>query len=236
MHIQKLVRQYAGMMLRRRRWRRIYRECHEFTMISEPSFLDNLRLAEMVRHVPGCIVECGVWRGGMSAGLCRLLGDGRCYYLFDSFQGLPPAQDIDGAAAIRWQQDKRSLTYYDNCSATPEFASAAMQQAGARSFQLVKGWFKETLPTFSFSEPVALLRLDGDWYDSTMICLESLFDRVSEHGIIILDDYHAWDGCSRALHDFLSRRSATERIRSLGDVCYVSKMPKAQPTTPTISP
>ena len=69
-----------------------------------------------------------------------------------------------------------------------------------------------------------------------MICLESLFDRVPEQGIIILDDYYAWDGCSRALHDFLSRRSATERIRSLGDVCYLIKLPKTQPKTPAIAP
>jgi O-methyltransferase len=236
MYLPKLLRRYVGMVLRRRRWRCIYEECRASTMIPEASFLDNLRLAETVRGVPGCVVECGVWRGGMSAGLCRLLGAGRTYYLFDSFQGLPPAQVIDGAAAIRWQQDKTSSTYYDNCSATPELASAAMQRAGASSFHLVKGWFNETLPAFSCSEPVALLRLDGDWYDSTMICLESLFDRVPEQGIIILDDYYAWDGCSRALHDFLSRRSATERIRSLGDVCYLIKLPKTQPKTPAIAP
>lgn len=216
-------------MLSRRRWRRIYQECRKSTMIPEAPFLDNLRLAEMVRHIPGCVVECGVWKGGMSAGLCRLLGAERSYYLFDSFEGLPPAQNIDGAAAIQWQRNKTSPMYYDNCIATPEFADAAMQQAGAISFYLVKGWFNDTLPTFSFSEPVALLHLDGDWYDSTMICLESIFDHIAEGGIIILDDYYAWDGCSRALHDFLSRRSATERIRSLGDVCYLNKMPKVQP-------
>lgn len=236
MKIQRLMRQYASTMLRRRRWHRIYQECRESTMIPEASFLDNLRLAEMVRHVPGCVVECGVWRGGMSAGLCRLLGSGRTYYLFDSFEGLPRARDIDGAAAIRWQQDKTSGMYYDNCCAPPEFAKAAMQRAGASSFHLVKGWFNETLPSCLLSEPVALLRLDADWYDSTMTCLDNLFGRVAARGIIILDDYYAWDGCTRAIHDFLSRRSATERIRSLGEVCYIKKEPAPQPRALAISP
>jgi hypothetical protein len=119
--------------VRLRRWRRIYSEFREFTMIPETAFLDNLQLAETVRNVPGSVVECGVWRGGMSAGLCRVLGSGRAYHLFDSFQGLPPAQQIDGTAAIRWQQDKSSPNYHDNCAAPAEFARTA-DGAGWRSF------------------------------------------------------------------------------------------------------
>ena len=98
-----------------------------------------------------------------------------------------------------------------------------MELANARSFHLVKGWFSDTLPAFNPPDSIALLRLDGDWYDSTMTCLDSLFDKVAPSGLILLDDYYAWDGCSRALHDFLSRRSAPERIRSLGNICYLRK-------------
>jgi hypothetical protein len=58
---------------------------------------------------------------------------------------------------------------------------------------------------------------------SSMICLESLFDHVAPKGLIVLDDYYAWDGCSRALHDFLSRRTAVERIRNHGEICVVEK-------------
>ena len=56
-----------------------------------------------------------------------------------------------------------------------------------------------------------------------MTCLENLFDRVAAGGIIIIDDYHVWDGCSRAVHDFLSRRSATERIDCRQNVCFIVK-------------
>jgi O-methyltransferase len=192
-------------------------------MVSQSEFLVNLRLAESVKQTPGCVVECGVWRGGMSAGIGTVLGPDRTYLLFDSFQGLPQAQQIDGERAIEWQRNTNSPIYYDNCSASPEFAHRAMALAGVKSYRLIEGWFNETLPSFRLPEKIALLRLDADWYESTMICLETFFDHVVSGGLIILDDYYAWDGCSRALHDFLSRRSALEKVRSLDEVCFIRK-------------
>jgi O-methyltransferase len=203
--------------------RKIYQFCHENTMVAEDTFVKNLAVADRARAVAGCIVECGVWRGGMSAGLCRWLGAERTYYLFDSFEGLPPAKPIDGALANTWQKNVSSPNFYDNCKASPDFAQHIMKQAGAQNYYIVPGWFDKILPGYRFDGPIALLRLDGDWYDSTMVCLENLFDQVAENGIIVLDDYYTWDGCSRAVHDFLSRHSAVERVRNLGDVCYLIK-------------
>lgn len=194
-------------------------------MIPRSEYLNNLSLAERVRSLPGCVVECGVWRGGMSAGIGMVMGPDRDYFLFDSFEGLPPAREIDGKAAIEWQNDKDSPDYRDNCAADMAFAEQAMRRAGIQSFHLKKGWFDKTLPVFQPPASIAMLRLDGDWYDSTMVCLTHLFDFVTPGGLILLDDYHTWDGCSRALHDFLSRRSATERIQSLGGVCFLEKKP-----------
>lgn len=205
----------------------LYRRFKGFTMIPSCVFVENLALAARVKQVEGCIVECGVWRGGMSAAIAALLGPKRKYYLFDSFEGLPPAKEIDGAAALAWQQDKESPFYYGNCSASCELAIQAMGIAGATEFEIVPGWFNETVPAYQFEEPIALLRLDADWYESTMICLENLFDRVAPGGLVIIDDYYAWDGCSRAVHDFLSCKSATERIRSMGSVCFLIKAAKS---------
>ena len=159
----------------------IYRQIKDYTMISEAAFCRNLALAETVHGIPGCVVECGVWRGGMSAGICRVLGNDREYHLLDSFEGLPPAKPIDGSAAIKWQHDTKSPNYHDNCSATPDFAERAMKLAGATNFKLWPGFFDRTLPHFE-AAPIALLRLDADWYDSTMVCLKYLFDRVVEGG------------------------------------------------------
>lgn len=192
-------------------------------MLSEDSFCENLELAEWVQNVPGCIVECGVWRGGMIAGMSRILGPHRTYLLFDSFEGLPPAQAIDGETAIAYQKNKDSPYYYENCAASPEFAERAMKLSGAKSFQLRKGFFDKTLDGFIPSDPIALFRLDADWYESTIICLRNLFDYVAPGGLVILDDYYTWDGCSRALHDFLSEKKRVERIRNHGSACYLIK-------------
>jgi hypothetical protein len=91
--------------MRTRKLRLIYKKYRDFTMIPEGGFVQNLRLVESVRHISGCVVECGVWRGGMSAAMALLLGPDRTYYLFDSFEGLPPAKAIDGEAANHWQCD-----------------------------------------------------------------------------------------------------------------------------------
>lgn len=192
-------------------------------MISRECYLSNLELALRVSDIEGCIVECGVWRGGMIAGIASVLGPERTYYLFDSFEGLPPAQEIDGQAAIQWQADKESPKYYQNCRAEEQFASAAMKLSKVKKYKLIRGWFEDTIPKYSDTEPIALLRLDGDWYDSTMICLKHLFDRVVTGGLIIIDDYYTWDGCSRAVHDFLSERSAIQRISSFNNICLIKK-------------
>ncbi len=208
------------------RLRRLYRKYKPYTMIPQPVFLDNLRLVRDRALPAGAVVECGVWRGGMSAAVAEVLGPSRDYYLFDSFEGLPPAKEIDGAAALAWQADTTSPTYFDNCRAELEHAKRAMSLSGATRTHLVKGWFADTLTSFPADQRIAVLRLDGDWYDSTMQCLTGLFPRVAAQGLIILDDYYMWDGCALAVHDFLSHARLTCRLRqSPHGVCYMVNAP-----------
>lgn len=103
------------------------------------------------------------------------------------------------------------------------YAEEAMRMAGQNKFHLIKGWFSETLPFFKPDLPIAILRLDGDWYDSTMDCLNNLFPLVKEGGIVIMDDYYVWDGCSRAVHDYFSKTNLPLKIRSFNNVCYFIK-------------
>jgi O-methyltransferase len=201
----------------------LYNKYRNYTMISEGAYIQNLQLAEKyAQGLNGDVIECGVWKGGMSAGLAELLGANRKYYLFDSFEGLPGVKEIDGAAAQKWQQNTADPGYYDNCRAELENAEEAMNQT-MREFKLIKGWFNKTLPDFEIRHSVALLRLDGDWYDSTMDCLRYLYPKVVENGLILIDDYYAWDGCSRAVHDYLAQIKSASRIRNAGDVCYIIK-------------
>jgi O-methyltransferase len=194
-----------------------------FTMIPGISYLVNLELADKCKNIRGAIVECGTWKGGMIAGIASCLGPDREYYLFDSFEGLPKAREIDGISAIEWQNDKESPDYHDNCAATEADARKAMSLAHAPNTHIIKGWFENTLPGSKFPGGIALLRMDGDWYDSTIQILTNLFPLVNADGLIIIDDYYAWDGCSRAVHDYLSREKRPEKISCRRGICFIRK-------------
>ncbi|MCA3417354.1 MAG: class I SAM-dependent methyltransferase [Roseomonas sp.] len=202
------------------RARALQKKYESSTMIPRGKFIQNLMLCWRYAPASGCIVECGVWRGGMSAAMSEFL-PGRRQYLLDSFEGLPPAGELDGSAAFEWQRNTGSPAYFDNCRAEMSYAQEAMARGQAKEFHLIKGWFKDTLPSFAPTEPIAVLRLDGDWYDSTMECLQALYPKVMIGGLIIIDDYDTWDGCTRAVHDYLSREGLADAIRQYRGVTYI---------------
>jgi len=176
---------------------------------------ENLMLVDFfARRVEGDIVECGTWKGGMACAMMAAVGPSRDYHFFDSFEGLPPADGRDGQRALAYQADTASPDYFDNCRADFEAFHRLVHSQGipAERIHIYKGWFKDTLPAFPADRRISVLRLDGDWYESTMDCLTGLWDRVSPGGIVIVDDYDPWDGCARAVHDFLSRRGLASRI------------------------
>lgn len=192
-------------------------------MIKWPAYCINLILCKKYSNISGAIIECGTWKGGMMGGIASILGNEREYYLYDSFQGLPPVKEIDGESALIWQTNVSSPLYYDNCTASIEFATEAMKISKAKNVKIIKGWFNETLPNSTFNEGIAILRMDADWYDSTFQILTNLFHQVNSGGLIIIDDYYTWDGCSKAIHDFLSLHKREERIFSYKNVCYIIK-------------
>src|SRR5262249_7045971 len=80
-----------------------------------------------------------------------------------------------------------------------------------------KGWFDQTLAASRDRiGEIAILRIDGDWYESVRCCLNSLYDQVVEDGFVILDDYYMWNGCTVATHEFLGQRLLAHHIESLG--------------------
>lgn len=206
----------------RRRYREIYEHCRPHTMIGGDGYRENLELVDTVQNIPGDVVECGVWKGGMSAGMAMLLGNNREYYLFDSFEGLPEAKQLDGEFAREWQTDGNVERNHNNCTAAEADADRIMKSTGAK-YHLVKGWFENTVPDFQGIDKIAVLRLDGDWYDSTMIPLKKFFPLVSPGGLILIDDYYAWEGCSKAVHDFLSERKSDLRLFAGDGFIYMRK-------------
>lgn len=178
---------------------------------------------ELIKNkVPGALVECGVARGG-SALLIALVnqkfGDGsRRLWLFDSYQGLPDPTNKDFKNG-KTGNHVRPLPK-GSCLGTIEEVRRLLfeeHKLSLSDIELVKGWFQETLPANRKRVgPVALLRLDGDWYESTKICLETMFDQVSENGYVILDDYFSCYGCKRATDEFLAKLGKNYRMISDG--------------------
>ncbi len=213
--------------INKRKYSFLYAKYKDYTMIPKNVYIDNLKLIHSYKEcIINDIVECGTWKGGMIAGITDLLNGRNNIHLFDSFEGLPDAKDIDGEAAIEWQKDTNGSWYFDNCTADINFAEECMKRSKSNNYTLHKGWFNETLPEYAKLKPtISVLRLDGDWYDSTMECLNNLFPYVHEGGLIIIDDYLFWDGCTKAVHDYLSRNGLREKIRTYNNtVAYIIKL------------
>jgi hypothetical protein len=202
-----------------------------FTMA--PDLAVHFTATETVRliagGIPGVLVECGTWRGGCS--MAMLLAQQAVFghvvrpvHLLDSFAGLPPAADRDGPLARQWQGETDSPGYHDNCTVSEEQLLTDITALGFSEgeYFVHPGWFADTLPPLAAQlgeTPIALLRLDGDWYDSTLECLRHLEPHVAAEGTVLIDDYYAWDGCARAVHDYLSAGDHAYRIKSLAGFC-----------------
>jgi O-methyltransferase len=211
----------------RMRFGGLYKKYRPYTMIQKATYVRNLELAARVRDIPGCVIECGVWRGGMIAGIREYLGPDRHYFLFDSFQGLPNAMPIDGPHAAAWQADVDSPTYFNNATASIEEVECALKFQPDKNYTVVSGWFDDTMPAFKPPCGIALLRLDADLYESTKSALLHLAPHLANGGLIIVDDYHSWDGCTRAVHEYLIEHAGSAKpmrlMQHANDVFYLTQ-------------
>jgi len=180
--------------------------------------LDNIQYCVetiVSEDIPGDLVETGVWRGGsciFMRGLLRALGDeGRTVWVADSFAGLPEPD------AEKYPDDKENRLHEMEVMAVPvESVKDIFERYGLLDdrVRFLKGWFRDTLPNAPIDK-LAVLRLDGDMYESTMDVLSNLYDKVSPGGFIIVDDYGAYAACRKAVHDFRDQRGISEAIREV---------------------
>jgi O-methyltransferase len=196
-----------------------------FTMLSyrRLSALYDLGASLSRSDVPGAIVECGVWNGGSAAVLAQAArdhGEERDVWLFDSWEGLPEPDDIDTTVLGTRREKGWNLGSED---AVRELFFRRLTFDPAR-VHLVKGWFEETLPRFrAAAGPISLVHLDGDWYRSTRIALEQLYDLVVPGGIVAVDDYGHWKGARKAVDEFIAERSLPSRIAGVECAVYLRK-------------
>jgi O-methyltransferase len=186
--------------------------------------LRNLRtLIERViaDDVAGDVLEAGVWRGGASIFARAVLAThgvtDRKVIVADSFEGLPPpSPDYPADHPSR-------LHTYPQLAVSLEEVQANFDRFGLLDGQVVflKGWFRDTMPLVQ-SSALAVMRLDGDLYESTIDPLVHLYDRLSVGGWVILDDYSVSPPCQLAISDFFSPRGGVPRLEPIDrvGVCF----------------
>lgn len=164
------------------------------------------------KKLNGAIVECGVAEGGTSAMMAMT---SRLYstiirdkWLFDSFVGLPEPtkEDYVGGKTGNFVRPLPKGSCLGTIEQVSELMFDKLKFSRDEVF-LVKGWFQKTLPiTKSKIGKIAILRLDGDWYESTLIPLTNLFDQIVTGGYVIVDDYLTCYGSKKAVDEFLKDR------------------------------
>lgn len=200
-----------------------------FTMIGTKRLTNFRNVIEYVinEHIPGDIIETGVWRGGaciMARAVLFAHGiKDRNVIVCDSFEGLPkPSPE-------KFPADTGSIFHeYDDLSVSLETVKSNFEKFNLLDEQVIflKGWFRDTMPKVK-SEKIAVLRLDGDMYESTIDPLIHLYDRIPDGGCVIVDDYHIIHQAKSAVHDFLNSRNENPIIYEIdGSGVYFRKNEK----------
>ncbi len=180
--------------------------------------LDNLQycITKVIEdNIPGDLIETGVWRGGATIfmrGVLKAYGvRDRTVFVADSFQGLPPPNPFKApadAGDIHWT--------FGHLVVSMDEVKANFERYGLLDQQVcfLPGWFRDTLPDASI-EKLAVMRLDGDMYESTMDALEALYTKLSPGGFVIVDDYGGIPACKSAVDDFRKSSHISEPIEAV---------------------
>lgn len=176
--------------------------------------LSDLTSRVLQENVAGDLIETGVWRGGcciLMRGVLKAYNDGhRKVFVADSFEGLPPPSS-------KVRQDRFDFHHWFK----PVLAVSEKQvRENFRRYGLldervvfVKGFFKDTL--HKLDGPFALIRLDGDMYESTMNALEALYPKLSPGGFVVIDDYGLLANCRQAVDDYRARHDIEAPITQI---------------------
>lgn len=190
--------------------------------------LENIRrcietvIADDIR---GDVIETGVWRGGgsifMTGCLSALSSTDRITWVADSFEGLP---EPDAARPKEYDFFHSNVMqkHYGKMAAGLDEVQRNFQAHGLLSdrVRFLKGWFKDTLPSAPIRQ-LSVMRLDGDYYDSTMDGLTALYHKLSPGGFVIVDDYgeDLWTDCRHAIEDFRRARNISDPLTMVDSRC-----------------
>jgi len=183
---------------------------NKLTMVSPQRLIATILASKYVvdSEINGDFVECGVWRGGNSLAakmIFEAYGCEKTVYLFDTFSGMTQPADSDwrirgGASA---KQEFEEIDYW--CYATLDDVKKNFEKAhvNMNGVKFVVGDVSETLLIDeNLPKNISVLRLDTDWYESTLIEMEKLYPLLSTKGVLLIDDYGYWDGARKAIEHF----------------------------------
>lgn len=191
---------------------------------------DNLKacIEDVLRNdVPGDLIETGVWRGGaviFMRAVLKVRGvHDRLVWAADSFEGLPEPDAEKYPAEAKAYHGVVQTKFMNHLAVGLDEVRGnfARFQLLDDQVRFLKGWFKDTLPTAAL-ERLAILRLDGDHYESTMDALTALYHRLSPGGYAIIDDYgeESWTYCKRAVDEFRATNGISEPLIRVDPSCY----------------
>jgi O-methyltransferase len=179
------------------------------------------------KDIKGDFIECGVAAGSQIGAMQQAMLDkqiSRTIWGFDSFEGIPFAGINDTEQPGIGEIDKNKIgvletTNIASYSQEDVLKNFQLWNLPTNNLKLIKGWFENTIePTSKEIKEIAMLRLDGDLYSSTYVCLEHLFEKVVSGGIIIIDDWNL-TGCQKAVKKFIDGR----KIKKFNEIAYFIK-------------
>lgn len=202
-------------------FKRISAECMNFTVTSIERMYALYKAVEYVveSEIPGDLVECGVWRGGSCMLMARTLmslGDtSRKIYMYDTYSGMaePSDDDVatDGARArVIWEAGVEKDESSEWCFSSPAEVKKNLASTGypAENMVFVEGKVEDTIPGTA-PERISILRLDTDWYESTLHELVHLYPLLENRGVLITDDYGYWEGCRKAVNEYFAENGVS---------------------------
>lgn len=179
----------------------------------------------------GCFVECGVAAGAQIIAM-RAGAPDKLIHAFDSFQGIPmPSNMDDQMPGVKYFTEEERLLLPNpgeqilessgmTSVSVDDFKKHLVESgAGLDNLEIHKGWFEETMPVNEVGD-IAILRLDGDLYNSTMVCLTFLYPKVIKGGIVIIDDWEL-SGSRQAVIDYFV--GVMPEIKFISNIAYFYK-------------
>ncbi len=210
---------------------KIAEKCKPFTMTSIERLYSIFKSVEYVvkNNIEGDFVECGVWKGGsammLAYSLLNFKSADKKIYLYDTFEGMtePTENDVN----INNVNAKQIYTSKLSKKGESNWVRSEIDEVKQNLYStcypkgnifFIKGKVEETIPK-TIPSKIAILRLDTDWYESTLHELKHLYPLLVTRGVLVIDDYGHWLGCKKAIDEYFSLNSVQMLLNRVDYTC-----------------